>query len=391
MKIAIVTSFPKSPNAPRGGVESVCVNLLRGLAGYNDLELHVVTTDADRRAVSTTAWDDVMIHRLPRPGRRVLSDAIGPGRRLVTKYLLGLAPDVVHAHDVYGLMVRGLSLPRVLTIHGFIHADTRLAGGRLAWLRSQMWRWIETAGWAEQPHIVSISPYVRERLSGIAGGVIHDIDNPVAEAFFDIPRRERKGTIFCAATISHLKNTLGLIEAFARLTADGRAASLRLAGTAGDENYELRVRQRINALGLGNRVTLLGQIDAARVREELGSASVFALPSFQENSPMGIEEAMAAGVPVVASNRCGIPYLVRDGETGFLVDPNDTDDICERLTQLLEDDALRAAMGERSRRVAEDRFHPAAVARRTRQVYIQARGVCSTTVGQVSNCGAGSQ
>ena len=87
---------------------------------------------------------------------------------------------------------------------------------------------------------------------------------------------------------------------------------------------------------------------------------------------MGIEEAMAAGVPVVASNRCGMPYMVRDGESGYLVDPNDPEDIADRLGRILGDDALRQSMGAKSRQIARDRFHPAAVARRTREVYRRA-------------------
>ena len=109
-----------------------------------------------------------------------------------------------------------------------------------------------------------------------------------------------------------------------------------------------------------------------RIREELSQASVFALVSLEENSPMGIEEAMAAGVPVVTSNRCGMPYMVRHGESGFLVDPNDPVDIAYRLESILGDDVLREAMGKRSKTIAEDRFHPRIVARRTREVYLEA-------------------
>ena len=89
---------------------------------------------------------------------------------------------------------------------------------------------------------------------------------------------------------------------------------------------------------------------------------------------MGIEEAMAAGVPVVTSNRCGMPYMVRDGESGFLVDPHDPEDIAARVGQLLGDDTLRAQMGAKSREIALDRFHPSTVARRTREVYYRAVG-----------------
>lgn len=372
MRVAVATAFPVDPASPHGGVEAVSVSLVRALARLPDLEVHVVTTARDCTSRGETTWEGATIHRLPWAGGSVLRHAIGPGRRQMRQFIDRLRPDVVHAHDTYGLMVQGMPVPRVFTIHGFIHADTLVAGERLARVRSWLWRRVETAGWADQPHIISISPYVRERLAGIAPGVIHDIDNPIAEECFTAARDERAGTIFSAALICRRKNTLGLVEAFARLLASGVKAELRLAGAASEPDYERRVRERIEARGLQDRLILLGGLDAAGVRAELARASVFALVSLEEGAPMGVAEAMAVGVPVVTSNRCGMPYMVRDGETGFLVDPNDSDDIAERLRNVLEDDALRSRMGVRAREIALDRFHPDVVARRTREVYLRA-------------------
>jgi glycosyltransferase involved in cell wall biosynthesis len=350
-------------------VEAVSVNLVKGLARLDDLDVHVVTIDPRVQAAQVTSWEGATIHRLPWAGGKVLLNAIGPGRRQMQAYLTMLKPGVVHAHDTYGIMVKGLAIPRVFTVHGFIHADTLLAGWRLAWLRSRLWKRIEEASWAEQPHIVAISPYVRERLSGIATGVIHDIENPVDERSFEVPRQERPGSIFCAAYVGPRKNTLGLLEAVSRLVTSGRQVRLRLAGATGDEAYAARVRGFIEAHGLQERVELLGSISSAQVRDELARASVFALVSFEEGAPMGIAEAMAAGVPVVASNRCGMPYMVNDAETGFLVDPHDPQDIACRLGQLLEDAGLRARLGAKAKAAALERFHPDRVAERTRRVY----------------------
>jgi glycosyltransferase involved in cell wall biosynthesis len=260
----------------------------------------------------------------------------------------------------------------VFTIHGFIHGDTLVSGGRLPWLRAAIWRYFETAAWADQPHIISISPYVRERLRGIARGVIHDIDNPVSEDFFRLKRQEVPGTILCAGVVCRRKNTLGLVEALARARRLGTAARLRLAGAITEADYGQRVVERVRELGLSECVDILGRLTIAEVKRELQRASLFALVSLEENSPMGIEEAMAVGVPVVTSNRCGMPYLVRHAETGFLVDPLDPDDVAEHLSATLRTPGLGETMGERCRLTAKDRFHPHVVALRTREVYRRA-------------------
>jgi glycosyltransferase involved in cell wall biosynthesis len=354
---------------PRHGVEAVSVNLVRALAAFGNLEVHVVTLERDPALIGDSNWAGAVIHRLPRHPSGELRNATGPGRRQLQEYLRRLRPTIVHAHDIYGLMVKGLLLPRVFTIHGFIYRDTLLSGQNWPWFRSKIWRLVETAGWADQPHLISISPYVRERLGGVATGVIHDIDNPLAEDFFEIERAEQPGVVLSAASICPRKNTLTLIDAVAQMVRNDIAVELRLAGAVTDAAYGERVKQAIRDHALQNRVTLLGPIRTSEIRQELARAAVFALLSLQENSPMVIEEAMAAGVVVLTSNRCGMPYMVQNGETGYLVDPDNPAEVARRLGDLLVDATVRRNMARAARAVALQRFHPRAVAERTLEVY----------------------
>ncbi len=374
-RIAVVTSFPADPGRPSGGVQSVSVTLVEYLArAAPQIDWHVVTQDPSVESPQEAAWQGVTIHRLPQPRVSVLRNAIGPGRRQVSARLLELKPDLVHAHDTYGMMVNGLPLPapRVFTVHGFIHKDTLVSGNKLPWLRAQVWKPFEVRGWADKQHIVSISPYVREFLTGRTGAIVHDIDNPIREDFFTVARRVVPGRIFCAAEISPRKNTLVLVQALQRLRERGIAAQLRLAGKVAHAQYGRELEAAVAAHGLQDSVVRLGLIPYEQVRAELETAAVFALTSLEENSPMGIEEAMAAAIPVVTSNRCGMPYMVRDGESGFLVDPHDPADVAARLEAVLSQPPLAAAMSAAGRRIAAERFHPAVVAARTLEVYRRA-------------------
>jgi glycosyltransferase involved in cell wall biosynthesis len=184
-----------------------------------------------------------------------------------------------------------------------------------------------------------------------------------------VTHREAPGRVFSAGWVSPRKNTLGLVQAFAQVARTRPAASLRIAGEQNDPAYAEAVRHAIRDLGLLERVTLLGRIGPQAIREELAQASVFALPSRQENAPMAIAEALAVGVPVVSSNRCGMPHMVKEGETGFLVDPEDCDALARRIAEILDDADLRARMSSAARRTAEARFHPDAIARKTVDVY----------------------
>ena len=99
------------------------------------------------------------------------------------------------------------------------------------------------------------------------------------------------------------------------------------------------------ALGVGDRVTFLGWVDADESRRLLGAARVLALPSLWEE-PFGLVgiEALAAGTPVVASEIGGVPTWLADGQGGFLVPPGDERALAHALRRVLAEDALHATL-----------------------------------------------
>lgn len=142
-----------------------------------------------------------------------------------------------------------------------------------------------------------------------------------------------------------------VVDAFARVVAR-RPARLLLVGD-GPERPD--VEDRLRSLGLLDRTVLLGTVDdlPALVRE----CAVLHLPSESESFGLAALEALASGVPVVASDVGGLPEVVRDGETGFLVPPDDVAGMAARIGELLDAPGLRAAMGAAARRDALARFH----------------------------------
>jgi len=377
VKIAVFSRYPSDSERPKGGVEAVTVVLVKALAELGDLDVHVVTLERHRTDVAVARYGDVTVHRLP--GSRwpqMLDVMMGPGRRRLIRYVTGLKADVLHCHETYGLGLGNISIPHVFTVHGFDHANVVADSARFAWIRSPLWRLVERRGLAAQKHIISITPYVRAMIESQTRATIHDIDNPVDERFFQIERRPEPGRILCVGWIRERKNTLGAVQAFARIAGHHSQAKLIIAGEAKEAEYLSRVQQSIREHGISDKVELLGHANRAQMEEELAKASIFLLPSRQENSPMAIAEAMAAGIPVIASNRCGMPYMIDEGRTGFLIDPESTEQTADRLVRLVSSQPLCRQMGEAGRQLALERFHPRAVAEKTREVY---RQICTTS------------
>lgn len=370
MRVVLHSRFPADPQRPRGGVEAVTVVLVRALARLPDLDVHVVTLERKRSARAVERCGEATIHRLPTSRWPQMMDIlVGPGRRSLVRYVLSLEPDIVHSHETHGLALYDLPVPHVFTVHGFDHANLLADEARAARLRSALWRRIERHGFGRHRHIISISPYVRQMLTPLTRATIYDIDNPIDEAFFAVDRRAEPGRVLCVGWVIPRKNTLGALRAFSRVVAAGADARLVIAGTPKEQDYYQQVLDFIAANRLNERVELLGHIGHEELREQLSRAAVFLLASRQENSPMAIAEAMAVGVPVVASNRCGMPYMIEEGRSGFLVEPEDDGQIADRLRRLLNDASAAEQMGKRGREIALARFHPDAVARRTREVY----------------------
>lgn len=370
MKVAVFSRYPNDSEHPRGGVEAVTVVLVKALSRFGDMDVHVATLEWGRTKLVIEQDGDITIHRLPRSNWPEIMDVIaGPSKKRLVSYINKLQPDVFHAHETFGLCLGTISIPYVFTVHGFDHANLMADSARLARLRSPLWRLVERRGLSTQKHIISITPYVRQMIESQTHANIYDIDNPVDERYFKIERCPESGRVLCVGWINERKNTLGAVEAFAHVADQYPEARLVIAGEAKKDDYFNQIQQSIKKHAIANRIKMLGHINHEQLMEELAKASVFLLPSRQENAPMAIAEAMAAGIPVITSNRCGMPYMVQDGQTGYLVDPESNDQIMNCLIRLISSEQLCWKMGETARQVAVERFHPRAVALKTKAVY----------------------
>ena len=135
-----------------------------------------------------------------------------------------------------------------------------------------------------------------------------------------------------------LKRVCDVVEIFRRVT-ERHPARLVLVGDGPERS---RAERQVHALGLGDRTAFLGKQE--RFDEVLRHADVFLLPSETESFGLAALEALSCGVPVVASRVGGLPEVVADGETGYLLPVGDVAAMADRVIQLLDDPALLARM-----------------------------------------------
>jgi glycosyltransferase involved in cell wall biosynthesis len=374
MKVALFSRYPRSFDRPKGGVESVTVILAKALARMADLDIHLITLEKGLERELTETDGKVTIHRLAASSwPQILDIHAGPGRKRLLTKIRQLKPDVVHSHETFGLTMGDLDITHVFTVHGFDHANIPAEGRSFARGRSILWRFVENRGLSRQKTIISISPYVRGMIERFAPqATIHDIDNPVDDRYFTVSPDEQPVSdkrVLILGWINERKNTLGAIRAIAHAIRSGAKGTLAVAGEAKLSSYKELLLREVRDLGIESHIEFLGHINREQLENELRRTTILLLPSLQENAPMAISEAMAASIPVVTSNRCGMPYMVAEGESGFLIDPTDSVQIGERLKELLLSPELCQKMGARGREIARERFHSDAVAAKTRAVY----------------------
>ena len=173
--------------------------------------------------------------------------------------------------------------------------------------------------------------------------VVH-IPNGIDTSRIEVSGKD-EGFVLYLGRLSPEKGVETLLRAHA---ADNAAWRLVVAGT-GPLLEDLQSRFTL--------AEFTGHLTGKALETRLREASVVVVPSeWHENSPLSILEAMAHAKPIVASRIGGIPELVRDGETGLLFEPKNTQELSSRIRMLLGDSDLRTKFGREARRVAETEY-----------------------------------
>jgi len=171
-------------------------------------------------------------------------------------------------------------------------------------------------------------------------------------------KQNKTPRILFAGVLSPSKGVNILLEACHLLKNDGFQFRLDLMGRFHSAEFEKAVKEKIVSFGLSSYVTFLGVKTGNDKWQAFSRADIFCFPSFFEAETFGLVvlEAMQFELPVVATRWRGIPSLVREGETGYLVPIKDAEAVAERLRLLLENADKRQAMGKRGREVYLQEF-----------------------------------
>jgi trehalose synthase len=202
--------------------------------------------------------------------------------------------------------------------------------------------------------------------------VIHPAIDPLSPKNMDVPERTiakylkkfniptDKPIITQISRFDKFKDQEGLIEVY-RMVKEQIDCRLVLCGSMAlddpeAQQYYERTKRRANNYIKDHDVILITSENNILVNALQRISNVIVQKSLREGFGLTVSEAMLKGKPVIASNVGGIPLQISDGETGFLIDPNDKENFAKRIVQVLKDHALAQSLGERARKVVHRKF-----------------------------------
>lgn len=334
--------------AERGGAQSYIAALLPGVTERFDVTLAAYGHGPLRDAADAAGVQFVPLQHVRRalnPWRDVL------GLVELVALMRRVRPDIVHASSskagVLGRLAAWLAgAPiRIFTVHGWAFAAH---DGVTAWL----YRWVERSMRPLSSAIICVAEH--ERIAGLAARACRAertvvIPNAVDASALRRAPHDGAVELISVGRFRAPKDFITLARALARLKPGSFRASL-----VGDGPDRAAIEAELHRLGVAAGVRLLG--DRSDVAQLLTRADVFVCSSRSEGMPVSILEAMAAGLPVVASAVGGVPELVADGRTGILVEPGAVAPLADALARLIGNRGLRERLGQAGREVVKERY-----------------------------------
>lgn len=381
MRVAILTTDTReaipgcTDPQPRIGIAPEA--LLQGFALLPEVEVHVVSCLKQPVPSPEKIAPNIFYHGVTVPRIGWLRTGYQGCIRAVRKKLREIRPDIVHGQGTErdcAISAVFSGFPNVVTIHGNMRKIARANHARpfsFLWLAGQL----EGFTLPRTDGVVCITHYTQRAVERLARRT-WVLPNAVDASFFDVqaaPDADATPIVLCVGAVCLHKNQNNFIRALDPL-AEQKKIEVVFLGQTDAGAYGAEFLQLVKARAWCEHAGFAGR---ERVKEFFKTATALALPTLEDNCPMVVLEAMAAGVPVLASNVGGVPDLVEPEKTGLLCDPQSPESFRAGLARLLDDRELCRRLAVAAKQQAHERFHPQVIAGQHLEIYREMLGLKS--------------
>jgi len=373
------------------------VNLATALAKREDIDLHVITASAGISENQSLAKHGITFHVIrntfpftlrgfPPYMRFDVLTRYARLRRQVRQVLLKLQPDLIHVHGTeygYGLAALETNAPTIVSIQGIVNFLARFSPSIFFRFQAPI-----------ELHVIRTAKYFGSRTAWANSFIrnlnhtatIYDLPEAVDPVFFKEAAEPSNPNILMVGSVEQRKGIEEALRAMSIVVAACPSAKLFVVGE-GEPDYLEELKQRTKSAGIEANVDWMGFKSAKEVAALHAVSAILIHPTHLDNSPNSVAEAMASGLPVIASNVGGIPSMIENGASGLLVEPRNPRQLAEAITALLYNEAYRKQLAGRAKQLALERHLPSQVAEKTLNAYrdMIARGSHARANGHAVN------
>ena len=345
-------------------------NLLEGLSGISSLDIEVVfgkkhINANDCRKEGNITYTPIPYSPLPLPG---FGWSYLARFNAIKKYIKTIHHDLIHAQGTEresGMIAAFSRKPSLLTIHGNFREISKLMPSSL-WSYNRINAKLESIAIRKCTSILCISKYTQNSVIKLNPNT-HLLPNAVSNRFFDIERNPISGRVVCVGSISERKNQIALLESCDKIAKIVPNFELHFWGDCNKKNnYTLEFYEKIEKRKWSR---YLGVADHIQMLSLLSESELMVLPSIEDNCPVVLLEAMAAGLPIAASSVGGIPELISDGLTGILISPENMEFSANRILELLLSKFSLEQFSLSAKKLAACTFSPERIAKNHYLIY----------------------
>ena len=367
MRIAILGNYPQDKDRIAGGTSAVTWRLADALSQIPGLDVHAVNFVIGLKSVRNETFRKVHEHYVPCNPRFAETTLYLRFRLSIGPVLREIDPDIIDIQGVstYPRFVWNTGIPWVVTPHGIQSHEVKFKKGWRAKLEVRRERWVFRAA----KDLILCNDYILPFVKPYTKARLYKVANALDDGYFNIPNQEEPGSILFVGWITPRKGVMHLFRAMNELKKRKVKCRLSFVGRTKEPDYADALHEYMRENALDDYIKWFGAVDEGHLRELYGKCALLVLPSLEESLPTVLAQAMAAGKPCVGANSAGIPFVIRDGKTGFLSEYDNAVDLADKIQRLLEDKELRISMGKAGREVAVAEYSATEVAKTHLAIY----------------------